>query len=56
MNSRSKKYFGTRKANDGEKKGSSTNAGYSEQNTKTIKQPNKNPAPSKTKDDPRAQE
>ena len=52
MKSRSKKYFDTRKANDGEKKGSSTKAGYNEENTKTIKQPNKNPAPSKNQDQP----
>ena len=52
MNSRSKKYFGTRKTNDGEKKGSSTKAGYNEQNEKTVKQANKNPAPPKSQDHP----
>jgi hypothetical protein len=54
MNSRSKKYFDKRKTNDGEKKGSATKAGYNEQNEKTVKQPNKNPAPSKVQDEPAA--
>jgi len=44
MNSRSKKYYESRKAQKGDKKGSATNAGYDEQNEKTIKEPKKNPA------------
>ena len=53
MNSRSKKYYESRKAQSGDKKGSATNAGYDEQNEKTVKEPKKNPAPSKTKDQPK---
>ncbi|MBA2249891.1 MAG: hypothetical protein H0W12_06825 [Chitinophagaceae bacterium] len=49
MNSRSKKYYESRKAEKGDKKGSATKAGYDEQNEKTIKEPKKNPAPPKTK-------
>ncbi|MEJ7672788.1 MAG: hypothetical protein WKF59_08750 [Chitinophagaceae bacterium] len=41
MNSRSKKYYESRKAQQGDKKGSATNAGYDEQNEKTVKQPKK---------------
>ncbi len=52
MNSRSKKYYESRKAQKGDKKGSSTKAGYNEQNEKTIKQENENPAPQKTQDHP----
>ena len=52
MNSRSKKYYENRKAQKGDKKGSATNAGYDEQNQKTIRQPKKNPAPSKEQDHP----
>ncbi len=47
MNSRSKKYYESRKADKDHKKGSATNAGYDEQNEKTIKQPKENPAPPK---------
>ena len=54
MNSRSKKYYESRKADSGDKKGSSTKVGYNAQNEKTIKQTNKNPSPSKTKDKPHA--
>lgn len=53
MNTRSRKYYETRKAQKGDKKGSATNAGYDEQNEKTIKQPKKNPAPSKEMDHPK---
>jgi hypothetical protein len=52
MNSRSKKYYESRKAQQGDKKGSATIAGYDEQNEKTVKQPKKNPAPSKIQDHP----
>ncbi len=52
MNSRSKKYYESRKAQQGDKKGSATNAGYDEQNEKTVKQPKKNPALSKSQDHP----
>jgi hypothetical protein len=48
MNSRSKKYYATKNNDNGDKKGSSTNAGYNEQNEKTIKAPKENPAPSKS--------
>ena len=44
MNPRSKKYYESRKAQLGDKKGSATNAGYDEQNETTIKKPKKNPA------------
>ena len=53
MNPRSKKYYENRKAQKGDKKGSATNAGYDEQNEKTIKAPKKNPAPPKTQDQPK---
>jgi len=52
MNSRSKQYFAKHKSNDGVKKGSSTKAGYDEQNEKTSKDPKKNPAPPKDQDHP----
>lgn len=50
MNPRSKKYYESRKAEKGDKKGAATNAGYDEQNERTVKQPKKNPAPSKNQD------
>ena len=53
MNPRSRKYYESRKAQKGDKKGSATNAGYDEQNETTIKKPKKNPAPSKEKDQPK---
>jgi hypothetical protein len=52
VNPRSKKYYESRKAQKGDKKGSATGAGYDEQNEKTIKQPKKNPAPPKEHDHP----
>ncbi len=52
MNSRSKKYYESRKAQKGDKKGSATIGGYDEQNEKTVKQPKENPAPSKKQDHP----
>lgn len=52
MNSRSKKYYESRKAQKGDKKGSSSQAGYNEQNEKTFKEPKENPAPPKTQDHP----
>lgn len=55
MKSRSKKYYQRRKEQSGSKKGSVSNAGYNEENEITIKQsPKKNPAPSKSQDDPSA--
>ncbi|MEO8568492.1 MAG: hypothetical protein ABI419_05140 [Ginsengibacter sp.] len=55
MKSRSKKYYQRRKEQSGSKKGSVSNAGYNEENEVTIKQsPKKNPAPSKSQDDPSA--
>ena len=53
MNPRSKKYYENRNAEKGDKKGSSTKAGYNEQNEKTSKEPKQNPAPSKSKDQPK---
>ena len=53
MNSRSRKYYESRKAQKGDKKGSANKAGYDEQNQVTSKQPKKNPAPPKEKDQPR---
>ena len=53
MNSRSKKYYESRKAEKGDKKGSSTKAGYDEQNEKTFKAPKENPAPPKSQDQPK---
>lgn len=50
MNSRSKKYYATKNKDNGDKKGSATNAGYNEQNEKTIKAPKENPAPSKSEE------
>lgn len=53
MKSRSKKYYQRRKEESGEKKGSVSEAGYNEDNELTTKQsPKKNPAPSKSQDDP----
>jgi len=52
MNSRSKKYLDNRRATNLEKKGSSTKAGYDEQNEKTSKDSKKNPAPPKRQDHP----
>ena len=49
MNSRSRKYYESRK---GDKKGSATNAGYVEQNKKTIKEPRQNPAPPQSREMP----
>lgn len=53
MNTRSKKYYESRKAQLGDKKGSATNAGYDEQNEKTVKEPKKNPAISKKQEQPK---
>ncbi len=53
MNPRSKKYYESRKADNGDKKGSVSNAGYNEQNEKTAQSPKKNPALSKTQDQPK---
>ncbi len=52
MNTRSKKYYESRKAQQGDKKGSATNAGYDEQNEKTVKELKKNPAISKKQEQP----
>jgi hypothetical protein len=52
MNSRSKKYYESRKAQSGSKKGSATEAGYNEQNEKTSKEKG-NSAPSKNQDHPK---
>ena len=52
MNSRSKRYYESRNAEKGDKKGSSSEAGYNEQNEKTSKAPKENPAPSKSQDHP----
>jgi hypothetical protein len=53
MKPRSKKYYQRRKENSGEKKGSVSEAGYNEENETTSRQaPKKNPAPSKSEDDP----
>jgi hypothetical protein len=49
MNSRSKKYHESRKANRDSKKGSASISGYDEQNEKTIKAPKQNPASPKKK-------
>ncbi len=53
MNSRSKKYYENQKAQKGDKKGSATNAGYDEQNEKTVKEPKKNPATPKEEEQPK---
>ena len=53
MNSRSKKYYENRKAQKGDKKGSVSKAGYNEENEKTATKTKKNPAPSKTRDQPK---
>ena len=50
MNPRSKKYYAKKSIDDGTKKGSASEAGYDEQNEKTIKAPKENPAPSAQKD------
>lgn len=46
MNSRSKKYYERKKADDGSMKGSANKEGYNEQNQLNINKPNENPAPS----------
>lgn len=50
MNSRSKKYYENRNAQKGDKKGSVSEAGYNEQQSRT--QMKKNPAPPKEQDHP----
>ncbi len=50
MNSRSRKYYESRKAEKGDKKGSVSKAGYNEQNINP--QSKENPAPSKEQDHP----
>ncbi len=53
MKPRSGKYYQKRKEDSGEKKGSVSDAGYNEENEATKQQfPKKNPAPSKSQDDP----
>lgn len=53
MKPRSKKYYEKRKEESGEKKGSVSDAGYNEENSDTTQQsPKKNPAPTKSQDDP----
>lgn len=53
MGPRSRKYYQKRKEDSGEKKGSVSDAGYNEENETTKQQvPKKNPAPSKSQDDP----
>lgn len=55
MKPRSKKYYQRRKEDDGQKKGSVSDAGYNEENKATSKQsPKKNPAPPKSAEDPLA--
>lgn len=55
MDTRSKKYYQTRKEQSGSKKGSVSDAGYNEQSQPNQKQANKaNPAPAKSQDDPGA--
>lgn len=49
MNPRSKKYYESRKAQKGDKKGSSTEAGYNEQNETNSREPKENPAPEKVR-------
>lgn len=51
MNSRSKKYYENRKAQKGDKKGSVSEAGYNEQQSRT--QTKKNPSTSKQQDHPK---
>lgn len=53
MNPRSKKYYESRKAQKSDQKGSVSEAGYNEQNEKTVTKTKKNPAPSKTQDQPK---
>ena len=52
MNSRSKKYLESRKADKSDKKALATKVAYDEQNEKTIKQLKKNPTPQKNKINP----
>ena len=53
MKSRTKKYYQKRQEENGEKKGSVSEAGYNEENEVTSRQaPKKNPAPPKSKEDP----
>ena len=53
MNSRSKRYYESRKAQKGDNKGSSTEAGYNEQNEITAREPKEDPAPPKSQDQPK---
>ena len=50
MNTRSKKYYQSRKDSDGEKKGSVNKAGYNEETPGSRRK--ENPAPDKSTDDP----
>ncbi len=56
MNSRSKKYYETKNKDNGDKKGSSSEAGYNEQTPKNIKEEKENPAPPKSQDKPSTDE
>lgn len=51
MKSRTRKYRESRKENSGDEKGSASNAGYDEQNEKTIRAPKQNPAPSEEEEE-----
>lgn len=55
MDPRSKKYHEKKSTDDGSKKGSASEAGYDEQNQKTLKAPKENPAPSAKEDESQAQ-
>ena len=50
MDSRSKKYYYKKKADDGSKKGSANKEGYNEENQLNTNKPNENPAPTKEED------
>jgi hypothetical protein len=57
MNPRTKKYYETKNADNGDKKGSVNKEGYNEENPKNMKKsPKENPAPPKLQDKPNADE
>jgi hypothetical protein len=54
MDTRSRKYYQSRKESSGRTKGSANIGGYNEEHSHNSRKPKENPAPSKTQDDPKA--
>jgi hypothetical protein len=54
MDSRSRKYYQSRKESSGQTKGSANKGGYNEEHPENSRQPKENPGLSKSQDDPKA--